>query len=75
MVVTLGTYPVEKLAAAAQVKDKVQVVRCLDTSVKRPFWEHSEELHLEIIIKRDNILMATGHAFQNCDLVPDLHRY
>ena len=41
MVVALGTYPVEKLAAAAQVKDKVEVVRCLDTSVKRPFWEHN----------------------------------
>jgi hypothetical protein len=44
MVVTLGTYPVEKLAATAQVKDKVEVVRCLDTSVKLAFWEHSVEI-------------------------------
>ena len=44
MVVTLGTYPVEKLATAAQVKYKVQVVRCLDVLVKHPFWEHSVEI-------------------------------
>jgi hypothetical protein len=41
IIVTPGTYPVEKLAAAAQVKDKVQVVRCLDISVKGPLWERS----------------------------------
>ncbi len=41
MVVTLGTYPIEKLAAAAQVKDKVQVVRSLDISIRGPFREHS----------------------------------
>jgi hypothetical protein len=75
MVVNLRRYPVEKTAAAAQVKDKVQVDRCLDMSVRRPFREHRVEIHLEIVVKRDNIPMATGYEFQSCDLIPDLHRY
>ena len=37
MVVTLGTYPVKKLAAAAQVEAEIEVIGCLDLLVRRPF--------------------------------------
>ena len=43
-VVTLGTCPTEKIAAAAQVKDKVHVDQCLELSVRRPFREHGVEI-------------------------------
>ena len=39
MVVTLGAYPVKKLSATAQVEDQVQVVGCLDLSVRNTFKE------------------------------------
>ena len=34
MVVALGTYPVEKFSAGAQVKAKVQVIGCLTLLVR-----------------------------------------
>jgi hypothetical protein len=39
MVVTLGTYPVKKLSATAQVEDQVQIVGCLNLSVRNTFKE------------------------------------
>lgn len=29
--------------------------------------------HLDMVIKRDNIPMAAGQAFQGCDFMPDLY--
>jgi len=58
MVVTLGTYPVEKFPTGAQVEAKIQIVG-----------------RLKVIVERDDILMATGYALQDCDLIPDLRRY
>lgn len=34
-----------------------------------------QKIHLEVVIERDNVPMAAGHAFQDCDLIPDLRPY
>jgi hypothetical protein len=39
MVVTLGAYPVKELSTTAQVEDQIQVVGCLDLSVRNTFKE------------------------------------
>src|SRR6267142_1160541 len=39
MVVTLGAYPVKKPSATAQVEDQVQIVGCLNLSVRNTFKE------------------------------------
>ena len=36
------------------------------------FWRVDEKANLEVVVQRDNILMAARHTFQDCDLIADL---